>query len=74
MHSNLSSTETIAHHENIRNMPSFTNSFENSMKNVSEEKALKLSFASFLSNVRQNLTFLLGGKSSHLVNKICSGH
>ena len=65
MHSNLSSTETIAHHEN---MPSFTNSFENSMKNVSEEKALKLSFASFLSNVQRNLTFSLGGISSHFTS------
>ena len=42
MHSNLSSTETIAHHEN---MPSFTNSFENSMKNTKkyfDAKSLKI--------------------------------
>ena len=37
------------------------------------QKALKLSFASKVSNVRKNLTFLLGAKSSHFTSKICSG-
>ena len=37
------------------------------------QKALKFPFASKVSNVRRNLTFLFGAKSSHFLNEICSG-